>query len=233
MDELADRLPPLAGGAPCLDFVNTVDPGLARDTDRDHLGGTYAGLLEWAAHAGLLTGDEALALRRLGGRRAADAARAYDEAVRLREAIFAVFRALATGGQPGAAEVAEIRERYADAVRAAALVPGADATGWEWRWDAAGDLRRPHHVLAASAIDLLTAGRPDRVRACAGEACGWLFLDRSRNGSRRWCLMRYCGNALKSTRQAAARRAERRAGREGKSVSAARSRPARRHAGST
>jgi predicted RNA-binding Zn ribbon-like protein len=35
-----------------------------------------------------------------------------------------------------------------------------------------------------------------KLRACP--ACGWLFLDKSRNGSRIWCDMAVCGNRQKS-----------------------------------
>jgi predicted RNA-binding Zn ribbon-like protein len=215
MDELADRLPPLIGGAVCLDLVNTVDPGVARATDRDHLGGTYAGLVSWASYAGVITEPQGVELRRLASRDDGAAARAYRRAVRLREGVFGTFHSLATGAEPNDRLLGEIRDRYAAAVSAASLTPqDGNGEGWQWRWadepGSPGDLDLPTHVFAASAVDLLTGGRTDRVRACAGDGCGWLFLDRSRNGSRRWCLMRYCGNVGKSARQAAVRRAARR-----------------------
>ena len=46
-----------------------------------------------------------------------------------------------------------------------------------------------------SAADLITGPRAQRVRQCADpEGCGWLFLDESRAGTRRWCSMGNCGN---------------------------------------
>ena len=54
--------------------------------------------------------------------------------------------------------------------------------------------------VAKSAADLLTSERLERVRECAGGTCGWLFIDASKNHSRRWCDMRDCGNAAKAKR---------------------------------
>ena len=40
----------------------------------------------------------------------------------------------------------------------------------------------------------------DKVRRCANPECGWLFLDDSRAGKRRWCSMLACGNRAKARR---------------------------------
>jgi CGNR zinc finger/Putative stress-induced transcription regulator len=44
-----------------------------------------------------------------------------------------------------------------------------------------------------------------RLKACRRDVCGWLFYDRSRNHSARWCQMAVCGNRTK-TRAYRARR---------------------------
>lgn len=53
-------------------------------------------------------------------------------------------------------------------------------------------------AVSVSAISLLSGDRLKRLRLC--QTCGWLFLDRSRNGSRRWCDMAVCGNRQKARR---------------------------------
>ncbi|MBE7185636.1 MAG: CGNR zinc finger domain-containing protein [Methylobacterium mesophilicum] len=53
-------------------------------------------------------------------------------------------------------------------------------------------------ALAASALSLLDRKQSARLRICAH--CAWLFLDRSRNGSRIWCDMAVCGNRAKAQR---------------------------------
>jgi predicted RNA-binding Zn ribbon-like protein len=213
MDELADRFPPPVGGALCLDFANTVDPRSDPATDRDHLRGDYRQLIAWAEHAGLVRAREAARLRRQARASPEVAARVLEDAVRLREAIFAVFAAVAAGRPPATDDLGTLRDGYAAAVKAAALVPGPDGMRWSWpagRDDAEASLWRPVWPVAASAARLVTSpDRLPRVKLCDGERCNWLFLDTSRNRSRRWCLMRYCGNVGKSRRQAARRRATR------------------------
>lgn len=209
MDELADRFPPLIGNAVCLDFANTLE------THRDHLRGDYGQLLAWGGHADMLDPRLGGRLRRRAKAEPATAAGVMDQAVRLRTAICRVFAAVATGASPAAAELAVLRDDYAAAIRAAVLTPAGHGLGWAWPDDsfAAGrvePLTWPLWPIAASAAQLATAPEQlQRVKLCAGEGCNWLFLDTSKNRSRRWCLMRYCGNVGKSRRQAARRRAVR------------------------
>jgi predicted RNA-binding Zn ribbon-like protein len=54
--------------------------------------------------------------------------------------------------------------------------------------------------IASSAADLLTSERLKKVRLCEAKTCTWLFLDESRNHSRRWCDMKVCGNREKARR---------------------------------
>jgi predicted RNA-binding Zn ribbon-like protein len=51
-----------------------------------------------------------------------------------------------------------------------------------------------------SAADLLADPRRHRVRKCANSLCGWLFVDESKGGNRRWCSMAACGNRAKARR---------------------------------
>jgi predicted RNA-binding Zn ribbon-like protein len=55
-------------------------------------------------------------------------------------------------------------------------------------------------MLAQAACDLMTSGMLDRLRACGSETCRWLFLDTSKNHTRRWCDMKICGNRMKARR---------------------------------
>ncbi|MFJ7215542.1 CGNR zinc finger domain-containing protein [Amycolatopsis sp. NPDC098790] len=71
------------------------------------------------------------------------------------------------------------------------------------RWQAADPAEAMLALLARDAVDLVTSPEFARVRRCAGERCGALFLDTSRPGTRRWCSMEICGNqAKKSTYRA-------------------------------
>jgi len=52
----------------------------------------------------------------------------------------------------------------------------------------------------AGRSQLMMSDAMDRIRACGVETCRWLFLDTSKNHTRRWCNMRVCGNRMKARR---------------------------------
>src|SRR5829696_5210301 len=90
------------------------------------------------------------------------------------------------------------------------LMPAGGAYGWAW--DRSGDesaarLDSPLWPVAQSAAELLTSPKLGRVKLCAGKGCGWVFVDESRNGSRRWCDSRDCGNRERVRRHLARKRA--------------------------
>jgi predicted RNA-binding Zn ribbon-like protein len=182
----------LLGGAPALDFVNTVDPRCG-PAAVDHLG-CYADLARWAAHAGVLPLRTA---RRLQRRAAADgpsAAPVHVEALALRAALGAIFDAVAAGLDPPAGALAEVAAAYRAALAQAVLSAGA---GFAWPVGESDDLRAPLWPVLRSAIELLTSPGGAHVKACPAPDCGWLFLDTSRNHSRRWCSMDGCGSRMK------------------------------------
>jgi predicted RNA-binding Zn ribbon-like protein len=125
----------------------------------------------------------------------------------LREAIFEVFAAAGRKQPASAAALAVVQTHYAEAMAGARLAPGED--GYDWRF-AGGDPARVWWPVAVSAVRLLTDGPLDRVKVCAAEAgCIGLFLDTSKNRSRRWCTMDGCGIDAKVQRQASRRAARR------------------------
>jgi len=191
----------LFGGLACLDFANTVD-GRAT-THPEELLHSYADLSAWSAYAGLIDAGTAAQLSRRGTE--AD----LRAAIVLREAIFAVFAAVGRGSAPPAAALATVQTHYAEAMAAATLIPAEH--GYDWRF-AGDDPARAWQPVVVSAVRLLTGGPLDRVKVCAADAgCIGLFLDTSKNRSRRWCTMEGCGIDAKVQRQASRRQAARRA----------------------
>ncbi|WP_328474077.1 ABATE domain-containing protein [Actinoplanes sp. NBC_00393] len=194
--------PPLYGGLTCLDFANTVD-GRPTPQPEDHLH-DYRDLVRWAAYAGLLDTAAAHWLTGLAEARPADAAASYTAALRLREAIF---RACSGDAPPQPGDLALIQQAYAAAMSHATLTP--DGPGFSWALDT-DHLDRAWWPAAVSAVDLLTTGPLPRVKVCASTGgCDGLFVDTSKNGSRRWCRMQDCGTEAKIGRQTARRRAAR------------------------
>ena len=193
----------LLGGAPCLDFVNSIENRAGHPAE-DFLT-SYPDLVLWARHAGLI--DETAAARLIA--LAADEP-AISEALRrarsLRGALHRLFLAIATGRDPASADLEHLRRVYAGTLSGATLAKTGERFAWDWR----PDERRPDQLLwpvARSAVELLTAGDPRRIKVCENPyGCGWLFYDNSKNGSRRWCSMEGCGSQVKMRRQYARRR---------------------------
>ena len=203
-DSLASTMK-LVGGDLCLDFVNTVggripDGGGAPGSRvlADKLT-AYADLVAWGRHTGLLGEADARRLVRLGESRPREAAEALDRALLFREALHRTLRSLMLGRRPEPPDVSRLNVEIAAARGREMLAPFRDGLRWEWP-DAGERLDSPLWPVSGAAAALLTSGDLSRLRQCGGERCGWLFLDRSRNGSRLWCTMEDCGNVAKVRR---------------------------------
>lgn len=200
-------LPELRGNRPCLDFANTVEPRRADPAGepREYLHG-YADLVAWARHAGVLAEGEATRLLAASAAEPARADGAFAGAIALREAVYRVFAAIADRHEPAGGDLDAVQRAYVAAMDAARIRRAGG--GLDWTWAGRDELDRPLWPLARSAVELLVSGQLDRVKRCPAP-CGWLFLDVTRNGSRRWCSMSECGNQAKSRRLSARRRAAR------------------------
>ena len=194
----------LAGGNLALDFANTVGGTHVRPT-HDHLRG-YGDLVRFAELAGALPRAVAGRLQARAEREPGRAAAVFELGLALREAVWSVFSALASGEVPGERDLALIGDAAAAGAARLRLVKDRDGVSWSLPMDS-DDLERPLWAFARAAADLLTSRDLDRVKECASEACEWVFLDRSRNRSRRWCDMSDCGNRAKARRFQARKRA--------------------------
>ena len=187
----------LSGGRLCLDFANTVGDRGA-DQPSDHLG-SYGDFIAWAEQAGATTARAARGLRRAAGAQPARAREVLADAIRLREALYRVFAAVASGRTPRAADLAIVNAAVPAAFERSRLVPAEG--GFTLAADVDdGDLAAPLTPVVRSAVDLLVSPDVDRVRTCAATACAWLFLDTTKNRARRWCDMKTCGNREKVRR---------------------------------
>lgn len=187
----------LSGGRVCLDFANTLSKRLASHP-RELLSG-YGDLVAWGRQAGVVTEREAGALIREAKRRPAEAAAVLERAVHLREAIYRIFSAVAAERPAEGDDLATLNAALAEALPLLGLVPKANQFAWEWTTNGQR-LDRMLWPVARSAADLLTSAELAKVRECGAESCAWLFMDRSRNRSRRWCDMKGCGNRAKARR---------------------------------
>ena len=192
----------LVGGELCLDLVNT---GSRREEGpfRDRLG-TYDDLVRWGLRTGALDERVAERLRNAVEGAPAQAARATERARALREATYRVFRARLEGVAPAAADLALLTEAGAEATAAQRLV--TTEHGFDLEWPATSSPDRAWWPAATSAVALLVSDDLSRVKECATPNCNWLFVDASKNRSRKWCDMKDCGNRAKARRHYARRR---------------------------
>ena len=197
------------GGDPAVDLVNTVDwAGAALIDDRLS---DYERLTEWAEGAGLLMPKQGVRFRLLAKEHPTLAARAHECALRLRWNLRQLFLAIAEGRsltrQPALAELNEsIATTFAQLQLAPTSRPESDEGPLHWGWrDATERLDSVLWPVVRSGVELLASDEATRVRQCGAPACGWMFVDRSRNGLRRWCQMEVCGTQEKSRKRAARR----------------------------
>jgi len=195
------------GGHPALDLVDTVGGMLDHPVrDEDEFLRSYDDLVELGLKTKTLSERAARRLRRTAGEKPDEAQAALDAALDARAVLDSVFRPVAEGSRPPAKALEALGRLGAEAAAHGRL---AEAGGrFEWSWEADPGLDAPLWPLVHSAVELVTDGPLERVSRCG--RCRWLFLDTTKNHSRRWCSMEGCGTDAKMERYVARRR-ERRA----------------------
>jgi len=201
----------LCGGHPVLDFVNSLDKRFDKDGPVDLLL-DYTDVLRFTAQTRLLGQRHGQLLAR--SVTAGAAAGALRSARELREALAALFYGNLDGRPPAASVLRALERHFHAAERHRELrwrPPLPDTTGFTgiaWQWDRfAGSAALPVWILSQAASQLLLSDETQRVRACGAQTCRWLFLDTSKNHTRRWCNMKVCGNRMKARRFQQAHRA--------------------------
>jgi predicted RNA-binding Zn ribbon-like protein len=181
----------------CLEFANTLKWHASAQPAEQLT--SYAALVDWACQMGAIDAAVAQRLRTAAGQRPAAAAATLEQAIDLREAIYRLFAALAHGRAPAASDLAQLNVALAGAL-AHARIDSLDGE-FVWGWSDDGSLDCMLWPLARAAGELLTSSWRARVGQCADDrGCGWLFIDTSKNHSRRWCDINDCGNRAKARR---------------------------------
>lgn len=194
-DTLHARSAKFLAGRLCLDFVNTRS-GRGTPSEHERIAG-YGDLLAWCVRARLLEEAQARDLEERAKREPRTAEDIVQRARHLRDALHGIFVAIAHGGRAPEAELAVMNDVLADAARHGGIHERDGTFAWQWRRDSLDAMLWP---IVHSAAELLTGDSLSRIGECGGAACGWLFLDETRNHSRRWCEMEVCGNRAKARR---------------------------------
>lgn len=119
-------------------------------------------------------------------------------AIAVRETVFRLFAACIAKQAIDPGDLQSVNAMIQEAMGHATVV--ATAGGFVWEWSDPTRLDSMLWPILRSVADLLTSPELSRVKMCADPGCGWLFVDRSKNGRRSWCSMRDCGNRAKARR---------------------------------
>lgn len=187
------------GGDPAVDLVNTVD--WTRSGLKDERIEDYERLTRWAEGAEVLSPELAAKLRRKAARNPDEASAVYRAALQAREVLRQLFLELAEGSVSAGA-VADFNRILTPALRHLRVTPPGSGQqlrlGWEDQEKSLDSVLWP---VLWSAAALVASEEASRIRVCGGEDCGWMYVDRSRNGFRRWCQMESCGTREKTRRR--------------------------------
>jgi predicted RNA-binding Zn ribbon-like protein len=185
----------LYAGHPALELVNTLD--LRFSAQAVDLIPMYRDLLRLTTQLQLLTAEQARKLGRTVDE--VDAQRVVATTVELRESLAAVLYGRIDGGKPPAAQIKILEQQFHAASLHRRLLAGESHLEWSW----SGVERQaeiPLWMLAQAASDLLVSSDAELIKDCGDPTCRWLFLDVSKNHTRRWCDMKTCGNRMKARR---------------------------------
>ena len=178
-----------------LELVNTVAWRGSAPADSLH---GLADLLEWLGSSGAMPARVIAELRKWFDAHPAAAAPVFAEAIGIRETLYRLFHSLATGSAPASEDIRRLNGALGATAPRASLARAE--RGFGWRIEAKPTAAAILAPVLWSAADMLVGADCARVRECANHRCLWLFLDQSKNGTRRWCSMQSCGNRAKAHR---------------------------------
>ncbi len=193
---IQDRPFELIAGHPALDLVNTLDWRF-RDEGPEELLASYDDLLRFSAQSGLLTSKQIRQILRSATESAA--AEALVACRELREAAAEILYAAVDDRTPAASQIKTMERHFKEAREHQQFAWSGSRLVWEWPASETG-AELPLWMLSQSTARLLISEEMRRLRACEKLDCRWLFLDTSKNHTRRWCDMKICGNRMKARR---------------------------------
>lgn len=200
----------LAGGHPALDLVNSLDNRFRHDGPNEVLVG-YDELLRFLGESALLDPRHVRLLSESASTNGNAAENALRSVRELREAAARVLYTAAAAVDvaaaleretPPPADIKTLQHYFLEASQHRELHcgNGLPQVTWQWPDSEAANPTLPLWILSQSVADLLLADSMLQLRTCAADTCRWLFLDTSKNHTRRWCNMKVCGNRMKARR---------------------------------
>lgn len=183
----------LDGNCLCFNFINTVHSRVEGEEPFEYLS-SYEKLMEWCRRLEVMPPKRIQALAGLAGAHPQKEKKALADIVDAREMLYGFFSDIAAEKPVVKDELNSFNKQLSGALKNLRFV--SDDTDLQLDWEETSDLKEPLWRVMKSAYDILTEEDFDRIKEC--EACGWVFLDQSKNKSRRWCSMESCGSIHKA-----------------------------------
>ncbi|WDV46384.1 CGNR zinc finger domain-containing protein [Clostridiaceae bacterium M8S5] len=179
----------------CLDFVNTIENHLNESMYIERFT-SYNNFVKWCTRVNILDIDVANHLTKKGNENNIESSNVLKRAIVLREALFKIFLAVISNNTPKQSDI-EVLNSEINKTMAFSQLKYKNNT-FVWEKNHTNDLDCMFSFIVKDAVSLLTSDKLDRLKLCDDACCGWLFLDMSKNKSRKWCSMKYCGNRAKA-----------------------------------
>jgi predicted RNA-binding Zn ribbon-like protein len=183
----------LNGNILCLDFVNTVHDRI-NESDNDYLS-SFTNLLHWAVKAGVVNSKTCNVFMETISKSKSRADISLRETIIVRELLYNIFKTVSKHKKIAETDLHTYNIILSKCL--SKLQVSSDKKGYINNWKI-----RPDELLIIiapiiySSYELLLSEKLNRVKECPG--CGWLFLDTTKNGKRRWCSMKTCGSNVKA-----------------------------------
>lgn len=181
------------GGILCLDFANTVHDR-KNEPLRDYLTG-FDDLLYWAKKLLIIDSNAFKVLEKTATEKRQKAHSFFNESIMLRELLHRIFKAISEVKKVASVDLNAFNRLLTSYFSFLQLKQRANGFNEDWSL-APDNFYRITAPIINSAYELLLSDKLSKVKECPN--CGWLFLDTTKNGKRRWCSMKNCGSNIKA-----------------------------------
>jgi len=186
----------LDGGWLCLDFINTV--GNRVEVPSICYLPTNNEVLKWAKRVKLFSSKEIREITEYNSKYPDIAEKDHKKIINIRETLYQMFSAIANDFPPTRPVLKKFNKYLSETFNNLKLAVDKNRVVTEdWQKENTG-MHQFQFQIIRSAYELLKSDLLITLKQC--DKCGWLFLDRSKNRSRKWCNMDTCGSSEKSKR---------------------------------
>jgi predicted RNA-binding Zn ribbon-like protein len=183
------------GGALAFDFINTLNCW-NKPATTDYLE-SFEDLLKWSSLTKMLSSGQIMILREWQQKHTSNTKKELTKLINLRSNLQALFSAIANNTTPSDKIAGCFNKSLADLFKYTKIIFQSNSAVVLVR-NQKNPLPEPYLIILKSAYDIITSENFSRIKECPG--CGWIFLDKTKNGKRRWCNMHVCGNNNKASR---------------------------------